>query len=555
MVCSVYRPAQIATRGLRIHLPPALQDDRLDESHALLLLPIAAQEGHTADVETSLRSFEPGAGSLANGGPAPVVSGWCSRSRSCLPPPSGCCSFGLRSGPSIVHRHRCDFTDSRQAPTDPSRIDRPPPHLRLTSGAPRAGSDRAGRDPSFHGIVFGVPLLRRADVRPLRPGHLSAAGTGPRSHRGFSFRPRGFAPPRRLPPHIGSEPVAARCRTWGSLGFVPAPPWPLERLREARESPQRNTLRRLSLVGSRTPSPGPLPSCRSSSVPALAGGRSTSLRTSGVCRWWVDGYCVGPDRDRGVAQHRTESSANRVARGISSPGPRIDPPSLAVRRTARTSAPGLPPLARRRVLALRSSVRDRSRTPGRGTSAPSRRCDLSALTAPRSPCLGSPGSGRGSVRVSLARTPVSRWLASDDRPVGRPLRGELGVSIAPAIGSACPPIAATGHARCHRAGRLQGLAPPTSPLRHLALPRDDARSFHGLLIPGVSLRTAGRTRRPIPSPPRRSRTEARHAARIRLSERESPPPANGRRRISWECSTSKSGGLWRVALERACPTN
>lgn len=112
----------------------------------------------------------------------------------------------------------------------------------------------------------------------------------------------------------------------------------------------------------------------------------------------VDEYCVDLDRDRGVAQHRTESSANRVTRGISSPGPRIDAPSLASRRTARTSAPRLPPLARRRVLALGSSARDRSRTPGRGTSTPSRRCDLSALTTPNV----------GSMRMSHATSPVSR---------------------------------------------------------------------------------------------------------------------------------------------------
>jgi hypothetical protein len=163
---------------------------------------------------------------------------------------------------------------------------------------------------------------------------------------------------------------------------------------------------------------------------------------------WVDECRVGLDRDRGVAQHRTESSANRVARGISSPGPRIDPPSLTDRRTARTNAAGLPPLARRRVLALGSSARDRSRTPGRGTSAPSRRCDLPALTAPRSPDQGSAGSGRGSMRMSLVRPPVSRRMTFDDRLFGRPLRGELDVSIAPAIGSVCPPIAAAGHTRC-----------------------------------------------------------------------------------------------------------
>src|SRR5688500_8446573 len=37
-VCSArVRPTQIAARGLPVHLPPALQHDRLDESHELLL--------------------------------------------------------------------------------------------------------------------------------------------------------------------------------------------------------------------------------------------------------------------------------------------------------------------------------------------------------------------------------------------------------------------------------------------------------------------------------------------------------------------------------------
>lgn len=35
----------------------------------------------------------------------------------------------------------------------------------------------------------------------------------------FSFRPCGLSPLRRFSPHLGSEPIAARCRTWGSLGF------------------------------------------------------------------------------------------------------------------------------------------------------------------------------------------------------------------------------------------------------------------------------------------------------------------------------------------------
>jgi hypothetical protein len=75
----------------------------------------------------------------------------------------------------------------------------------------------------------------------------------------------------------GSERVAARCRTWGSPGFPTA--WRDFRrsVGQTGVSRRRITLQRFPLVSSRTRSPGPLPSCRSSSVPLR--GR-TSLRSS-----------------------------------------------------------------------------------------------------------------------------------------------------------------------------------------------------------------------------------------------------------------------------------
>ena len=56
MGCSVYRPAQIAARGLRIHLPSALQNDRLDESHTLLLrTDVSELRGRVDRVEVLVR--------------------------------------------------------------------------------------------------------------------------------------------------------------------------------------------------------------------------------------------------------------------------------------------------------------------------------------------------------------------------------------------------------------------------------------------------------------------------------------------------------------------
>jgi hypothetical protein len=40
-----------------------------------------------------------------------------------------------------------------------------------------------------------------------------------RCHASCSFRPRGFSPPRRLPPPAARGLVASHCRPWGSSGF------------------------------------------------------------------------------------------------------------------------------------------------------------------------------------------------------------------------------------------------------------------------------------------------------------------------------------------------
>jgi len=61
----------------------------------------------------------------------------------------------------------------------------------------------------------GCLLLRPLPVRRPKPIHLRVGVSTPR----LSFRPRGFAPPRRLSPQQARGFVAPRCRPWGSSRF------------------------------------------------------------------------------------------------------------------------------------------------------------------------------------------------------------------------------------------------------------------------------------------------------------------------------------------------
>lgn len=85
----------------------------------------------------------------------------------------------------------------------------------------------------------------------------------PRPCDSIAFRPRGFAPPRRLAPHQLCRLVASCCRLWGSSRFCF-----LRASRRtsglARSCPRDacRTLRRVFLVDSRTASPRPLPPWR-----------------------------------------------------------------------------------------------------------------------------------------------------------------------------------------------------------------------------------------------------------------------------------------------------
>jgi len=61
-----------------------------------------------------------------------------------------------------------------------------------------------------------VPSSAHSRIPPCG-GHLRPDA----AKRQVTFRPRGFAPPRRIPSELARGPVASRCRPWGSLRFQP----------------------------------------------------------------------------------------------------------------------------------------------------------------------------------------------------------------------------------------------------------------------------------------------------------------------------------------------
>jgi hypothetical protein len=241
------------------------------------------------------------------------------------------------------------------------------PHLRRARG--RAGSARA--DPSFHGIFphLGSPPPMSPCGSTPRPLSRPFGAVGPPRH---SFRPRGFAPPRRLPPHTGSGRVASRYRTWGSLGFA-ADRRDSEEVGRFRAPLQRMTLRRFSLAGSRSPSLGPLPSCRSSLTrrPSLRPRRRvwfTPRRrrqrvTTPSVRRSPRGHHRSPGRGSRVS---TKPSSTRHHEGWSPKGLA----SVPARSTSRP--PGCPPATGRVRAGVRRAIEPGSNPSsdgsGRGTS-------------------------------------------------------------------------------------------------------------------------------------------------------------------------------------------
>jgi len=148
---------------------------------------------------------------------------------------------------------------------------------RLRRSRSRAGSAERRILPSLG--FSRCPLLRRTCGRPLPDRAAFATRSfGPWCHHGFSFRPRGFAPPRRLPPtpqapsmlQLGAGPGVRRVSRRPGVAPEEAsarPAFP------AGASPSKGFPSSAAVPGL----PGHLPSCRSSSVPLR--GR-TSLRSS-----------------------------------------------------------------------------------------------------------------------------------------------------------------------------------------------------------------------------------------------------------------------------------
>jgi len=139
---------------------------------------------------------------------------------------------GLRGLPTAPRRHRPSLAEEPES-CGPSGLGSPT-ELSLL---PLVELDLLSWDSS--GVAFRNRDLRRSPVRaPITPPptpkrasasrvfaaerplprtlpHASVAG----SHPCNSFRPRGFAPPRRFPPLGGRGLVASRCRSWGSPRF------------------------------------------------------------------------------------------------------------------------------------------------------------------------------------------------------------------------------------------------------------------------------------------------------------------------------------------------
>jgi len=160
-----------------------------------------------------------------------------------------------RRAPSWSSLH---FGVPRSAPAEVRPLSR---GIRQVSGGFRLGLHRSGTpvDPSNRPSVG--PSARVHSRSPLR----ASFGLGGATSE-VSVRPRGFSPPRRLPPRSACGLVASRCRPWGSprfslrFDFDHRPPCgnlpnPNRRFPATQFIPPEDSFDRR-----RTPSLGPLPS-------------------------------------------------------------------------------------------------------------------------------------------------------------------------------------------------------------------------------------------------------------------------------------------------------
>jgi hypothetical protein len=103
---------------------------------------------------------------------------------------------------------------------------------------------------------------RRHTFRVSTPGSRGPLRTDVAKRR-FMFRPRGFTPPQRFPPRESYGSVAPRNRPRvRRVSCVPPPHRPKAGKRRDNPRDAVHTLRRFSLISSRTASLRPLPSCR-----------------------------------------------------------------------------------------------------------------------------------------------------------------------------------------------------------------------------------------------------------------------------------------------------
>jgi hypothetical protein len=96
-----------------------------------------------------------------------------------------------------------------------------PSHLALVSEPPSRPAAGVEVDPDGPSSRPATPRLRfftppPTSLPPSTPGNACALPSGRPDQGRLPFRPRGFAPPRRLAPATGSRFVAPWCRPWGS---------------------------------------------------------------------------------------------------------------------------------------------------------------------------------------------------------------------------------------------------------------------------------------------------------------------------------------------------
>jgi hypothetical protein len=159
-----------------------------------------------------------------------------------------------------------------------------------------------------------APLHRRTFARPHRGHRLAPAPGVPRSHPRDTFRPRGFAPPRRFSPREGRGLVASRCRSWGSSRLSRRTAQQAARPTRPRDAV--HTPRRIPLASSRTVSPRPLPPC--GSVVARARSR---LQAAGRDRATPPGWAPVHRSRPPHTDRKTPATPRRCRRVVRGSGP------------------------------------------------------------------------------------------------------------------------------------------------------------------------------------------------------------------------------------------